>query len=500
MKNETETQSNEQQTNPLKNKSVTLAQYLFSMLGVAIIVFSCTFFVMKKPAHVATSTTSSSSTEQDGLAVIDQAFKQIKSRYINGSKVKDQTLINGALKGMTDALGDPYSTYLSGKDMTDLNDTMSGSFEGIGAVLTLENGTPTIAEPPIKGSPAAKAKLKAKDIILKVDGKEVKGQTLNEIVQKVRGKKGTTVKLSIQRGSEKFDVALKRDTVPVTTVNANLDEQNKKIGNIQITSFAETTSDELVKAIDKLRKEGATSFVLDLRQNPGGLLDQVQKMASMFLKDGKTIIKFEDKNGKKSEVTAGKALDGGKKVTEPVVVLVDDGSASAAEIFAAALHDSANVPLIGKKTFGKGTVQSVFEISKQGELKLTIMKWLTPKGKWIHKKGIEPTIKADYPDYAYLTPIDKSKTYQKGDSDNSVKSLNAMLKSLGYLKTDVSDLYTDETVAGVKQFQKDSKLKDTGTLDSNTATKLEQKLTELIQANDQAYKQAIHELSEKTKK
>lgn len=479
----------------MKNKKVSFNQYIISLIAVAIIAIIGTYLVLDKQVRAiqAENKVQETTLTSNDLKKIDTLYSQIKANYVG--KVSKTKLINGALKGMTSALDDPYTVYMDSTESEDLNNTISSSFEGIGATLSLQNELPTIAQAPIKGSPAEKANLKAGDVIMKIDGQSTKGQTLTQDVSKIRGKKGTSVTLNIQRGDENFDVKITRDTIPVDTVYANIDATNKEVGNIKITTFSENTYTELKTAIKKLRKEGAKSFVLDVRQNPGGLLDQVEKMASMFLKDGQTIVQFEDKNGAKTVAKASSELDGGQKVTEPVVVLVDDGSASAAEIFAAALNQSAGDKLIGKKTFGKGTVQQVLSETDKSELKITIMKWLTPNGDWIHKKGIAPTIEADYPDYAYLTPIDKTKTYKQGDSNTSVKNINAMLKALGYLQVQPSDVYDENTKNAVAKFQTDNGFTSNGETTSETATKLEQNLAKLIGENDQAYKAALKELT-----
>lgn len=414
-------------------------------------------------------------------------------------KVDENKLIDGALKGMTEALDDPYSSYLNEPEADELDQSLAGSFEGIGATMTMTDDLPTVAQAPIEGSPAAKAGVKANDVFLKVDGEETQGKTLSQVISKIRGKKGTEVRLTIARGEETFELKLTRDTIPIETVKGELDKTDRSIGSIKITSFGENTYKELQETIKTLRKDGAKSFVIDLRQNPGGLLDQVEQMASMFLKDGKPIVKFEDKNGNSSEDVASSKLDGGFKVTEPTVVLVDEGSASASEIFAAALKESGNKKVIGTKTFGKGTVQTIKNLNDKSEIKLTVLKWLTPKGEWIHEKGLEPTIKADYPDYAYLSPISRDKTVKMGDSSPVVKNINALLKALGYeVNADSSD-FSEETKAAVSAVQTDNKLPVTGEVDNETATQIELEIGKKINANDQAYEVGIKEIQKENK-
>ncbi|BCA85472.1 peptidase S41 [Enterococcus saigonensis] len=429
-------------------------------------------------------------TQKDDLAKVRQLYDEIKTSYYRD--VDSKTLVNGALKGMTEALGDPYTTFLDEEGSSQLNQSLSDSFEGIGATLQIKNDYPEIAQSPIKGTPAAKNGLRAKDIILKVDDMTTKGKKLDMVVSKIRGKKGTEVTLEIKRGSETFTISLRRAKIPLHTVADKISEEDNQIGVIQITSFGENTAKELKDAIVSLRKQGAKSFLLDVRQNPGGLLDQVEEMASMFLKDGQTIVEFKDNHRTVSKAVASEKFDQGFKVSEPSVVLVDGGSASAAEIFAAALKESADVPIIGTTTFGKGTVQTISPIDDQSSLKLTVSKWLTPKGHWIHEKGLTPTIKADFPDYAYLAPLPRDKELKEGQTSAEVKRLNRFLVALGY--DTKGDVFTKKTTIALKDFQNKHKLSVTGILNKETADAIEKELAIQITVHDEAYHSGITEL------
>lgn len=473
----------------MKNKKrvVPYHQYIISLICIAFLCIGGSYIYFDRKLNQQLATLPS-----EDLKKIDNLYTEIHENYVG--KIDDQALINGALEGMTNALEDPYSTYLNSPEATELNNSLSGSFEGIGATMMIKNDLPTVAQAPIEGSPAEKAGLKTDDTILKVDGESTEGLTLNEVVTKIRGKKGTEVKLTILRGEDTFDVKITRDTIPINTVTGTIDKNEKNVGNIRISSFGENTYEELQDTIEKIRKEGAKSFVIDLRQNPGGLLNQVEQMASMFLEDGKTIVQFEDKDGNTFEDVASKELDGGFKVTEPTVVLVDEGSASASEIFAAALKESGGKKVIGTKTFGKGTVQTVKTLSDDSEIKLTILKWLTPDGEWLHEKGLEPSIKADYPDYAYLNPISKDKVLKAGDSSDVIKNVNKFLKALGYdVNSDSAD-FTEQTKAAVNDIQLKNNLPVTGEIDNDTADQIELDLRKKIAENDNAYKKALLEL------
>ena len=474
----------------MKNKQqVPFHQYIISIVCVAFLVGggSYIYFDYQYKKQLADNPARSAD-----LKKVDNLYSEIINNYVG--KVDEKKLVDGALKGMTEALEDPYSSYLNEPEADELDQSLAGSFEGIGATMTMTDDLPTVAQAPIEGSPAAKAGIKANDTVLKVDDEETQGKTLSQVVSKIRGKKGTEVRLTIARGEETFELKLTRDTIPIETVKGELDKTDGTIGSIKITSFGENTYQELKNTIKTLRKDGAKSFVIDLRQNPGGLLNQVEQMASMFLEDGKPIIKFEDKNGNTSEEVASSKLDGGFKVTEPVTLLVDEGSASASEILAGAMQESGNVTIIGTKTFGKGTVQTVKNLNDKSEIKLTVLKWLTPNGKWIHEKGLEPTIKADYPDYAYLSPISRDKTLKQGDSSPVVKNVNALLQALGYEVDANSSEFSEQTQTAVSKLQASTGLPVTGEVDNETAAQIELEIGKKIKDNDQAYETGLKEL------
>ncbi|MFN2745720.1 S41 family peptidase [Bacillus sp. z60-18] len=410
------------------------------------------------------------------------AYDKIKSDYYQNTD--DEKLTDGAIKGMLEALDDPYSTYMDKKEATSFEESITSSFEGIGAQVEEKNGQILIVAP-IKGSPAEKAGLKPHDEIQKVDGKSVKGKTVNEAVAMIRGKKGTEVKLVLNReGVGQIDVTIKRDTIPIETVYSKMIDGH--IGEIQITSFSENTSKELTKAIDSLTEKGADRFVLDLRGNPGGLMDQAITMSNLFVDKGKTILQVEPKNGKKEVYKA----ENERKVTKPTVVLVNGGTASAAEIMAAALHQSSGIPIVGEKTFGKGTVQNAENFADGSTVKLTIAKWLTPNGDWIHEKGIKPQYKAELPSYAKLPYLDSKKEYKSGSTGDEVKAAQQMLKALGYTIKPTGS-FDDQTAAAVKKFQKDQKLKATGIITGETTISLTNKLQKKLSENDTQLDKAI---------
>ena len=423
-----------------------------------------------------------SASDSEKFEKLMAAYDKIKSDYYQNAD--DEKLTDGAIKGMLGALDDPYSTYMDKKEAKSFEESITSSFEGIGAQVEEKNGQILIVAP-IKGSPAEKAGLKPHDEIQKVDGKSVKGKTVNEATAMIRGKKGTNVKLVLNReGVGQIDVTIKRDTIPIETVYSKMIGGN--IGEIQITSFSENTAKELTKAIDDLSEKGAERFVLDLRGNPGGLMDQAIMMSNMFVDKGKTIMQVESKNGKKEVYKAEKE----RKVNKPTVVLVNGGTASAAEIMAAALHQSSGIPIVGENTFGKGTVQNAESFSDGSTVKLTIAKWLTPNGDWIHEKGIKPQYKAELPSYAKLPYLDSKKEYKAGSTGDEVKAAQQMLQALGY-KLNATGAFDAQTEAAVKAFQKDQKLKTTGILTGETTISMTSKLQAKLADNDTQLDKAI---------
>lgn len=486
-----------QEPNDLKpkktKKNVTLSVYVTSLILVAVLAVGGTYFLTEKNQNQV-------AVDSSNAAKVDQNFNKLQEVYSKLStqfykKVDSTKLLEGALSGMVNATGDPYTQYLDVAEATDLDSTISASFEGIGAEVMNQNDAITIVSP-IAGSPAEKAGLLPNDVILKVDDHEMAGLTLNKAVSYIRGEKGTDVVLKIQRGTTTFDVTLKRDTIPVETVKSRLDEKDPTIGYIQITNFSQPTASEVEKAVKDLRGKGAKSFILDVRGNPGGLLDQALKISNMFVEDGKVLMQTKERD-KKADIMKADATLGDFKVTEPITLLVDEGSASASEILAGALKESANTTIIGTKTFGKGTVQTVATFDDKSELKMTIAKWLTPSGQWINKKGIEPTIAIDLPTYTKLLLIDPKKTYQQNDVSDEVKNLQSVLNALGFTSNDANGYFGTGTTEAVKAFQTAHNLPSDGIVTDKTSTALIEALRELMKQNDTQYEKAVSYLQTK---
>ncbi|MEK4046430.1 S41 family peptidase [Paenibacillus sp. FSL H8-0048] len=423
------------------------------------------------------------------------ALSLIEGNYYE--KVDREKLIDGAVNGMMEALGDPYSNYMGKETAQRFEESIEGSFSGIGAEVSSDNGKVVVVSP-IKGSPAEKAGIQAKDVILSVNGESLEGLELNAAVAKIRGPKGSKATLKVQRTgtAEPLQFVITRDDVRLETVYAKMEKEH--VGVIEVTQFSQNTSERFKEELTKLEKQGMKGLVIDVRNDPGGVLPVVIEMVEQFVPSGKAIVQVEDKN-KRREISTSK----GSSKKYPVVVLMNKGSASASEIMAGALQQSAGAKLIGENSFGKGTVQTSFEeqLGDGSLLKITIAKWLTPDGTWIHGKGIKPDIAVAQPDYFSVAPINKSVTLQYNMNNADVKSAQTMLDGLGY-KPGRKDGYFDAgTKEAVKKFQSAAKLKSTGSIDAKTAEALELALIKVIQdpANDNQRNKGIEEIQKEIK-
>ena len=426
------------------------------------------------------------------FAKVAQVYQGVQDQYYE--KVDRHKLAQGAIKGMLDSLDDPYTTLLDDEQKTALNDKLSSQFFGIGAVVSFIDNQVTIVEEPKEGTPANKAGLAKGDIIEKVDEKAVKDLSLDEVVSLIKGKVNTVVHLQVKRGNQVFQKAITRKPVHLSTVKSQIDQNNPKIALIHIDTFGEQTAQDLQNEIMQLRKKRVKSFVLDLRQNGGGLLDEGEKVASMFLKDGQTIVQFAEKNQITQVDKANKKLDHGFKVTEDVVVLVDGQTASAAELVAAALKESAHIPVVGQKTFGKGTVQLVTSLDKQSEMKLSTQKWLTPKKNWVHKKGLVPDILIALPTAQQLNTFNNQLNNQEELSESQKKDIRELFDFLG-IHIDLKN-FDSSYQAALKEIQTNEKLKVTGQLDQETLEKVNALIFSKYLKEDLSYQKALEQLKE----
>ncbi len=400
--------------------------------------------------------------------VIDEALDVIKAKGVY--PVDQDKLIEGALRGMADVIGDPYSTYLSQEEAAAHRESLAGERIGIGAEVTRSNGKFIIVAP-VKGSPSEKAGLQPYDEIVRIDGERLDGDSLQDVVQRIRGKQGTTVKMTIYRPdlNKHLEVSVVRDAIPVKTVSAEIMEvRGEKIGYISLTKFAEESAKEWEKATNKLIKEGAQALIIDVRGNPGGYLHTVGDIAGSLLPEDTVFAYMQNAQGALTPLVTEKS----EKYTYdeqlrkmPVVLLQDKGSASASEVLSGALKDLNRGFITGTTSFGKGTVQDITELSNGGEMKLSTHKWLTPKEQWIHGKGVKTDLEVAqnklFSEHIRLV----AEVYKDGDFHDDIAYGQRLLEGLGYSVGRADGYFDESTARAVHDFRVDAKVKADESMD-----------------------------------
>ncbi len=341
--------------------------------------------------------------------------EKLNLMYFDKSKIDANKMVTGAISGMVQSLGDPYTSYFPPKQNEEFKTQMAGEFSGIGAELSINEQGGVIVVAPIDGSPAQKAGITSGDSIVRVEGKSTAGWTLAKAVENIRGPKGTKVKLTIVHPKEKeaIDLTITRDTIQIKSVTSWIKQFDCSKNNtcipttncptcmsaayMRISQFGDKTNDEWLQAVNKILPEvkkhnNFKGIVLDVRNNPGGYMHDAVYIASEFVKSG-PIVKQRDGNNNTESMDVNRT---GVLLETPLIVLINKGSASASEIVSGALQDYGRAKLLGEQSFGKGTVQQAVDVDGGGSVHISIAKWLTPKERWVHEKGLTPDIAVAY--------------------------------------------------------------------------------------------------------
>ena len=368
------------------NRIADLTLKTFALFGIAVFGALAVFFINP------TQSISQSSTDDETyrqLSLFGDAFQLIRDDYVE--EIEDKTLISNAINGMLSSL-DPHSSYLPDDDFKKMRERTKGEFGGLGIEITMEDGYVKVVSP-IDDTPAYKAGIKAGDLIVMIEDQDVLGMTLSEAVALMRGPVGSDITVTIRRGSNAmFDVTITRDVIKMRSVRH---ESFDQVGYIRVTTFSQQTTPGLKKAIDALREEHGADLdgiILDLRNNPGGLLSEAISVSDAFLEEGEIVSTRGRKENQNSRhyATSGDLLDG-----LPIVVLINSGSASASEIVAGALKDHKRAIVMGTRSFGKGSVQSIIPMQGHGAVRITTARYYTPSGVSIQSTGIEPDIEVE---------------------------------------------------------------------------------------------------------
>ena len=370
------------------------------------------------PVSLTESSLENKSSNDDSVdfSLFWKVWDLVKNKHVSKESLDAQKMVYGAINGMLRATDDPYSSFMDPKETKEFSEQIDGSFEGIGAQLGIKDKILTVIAP-LDDSPAQKAGLRAGDKIIKIDGKISADFDIDQAVDMIRGKKGTDVILTIfhDGDNDTKDIAITRNVVKIK--NVKFEFKDDDIAYIKINEFGETTSQEFRNATKELLAKKSKGIILDLRNNPGGLLDKSVEVAGLMMPKGKVVVTEEDSAGEKDNLYT----KGGDVLSAiPMVVLVNEGSASAAEILAGALKDNQKITLIGKKTFGKGSVQELIKLPQNTSVKITVAKWLTPNGDYIMEKGISPDVEVEM----------KSEDYENNRDPQLDKALEILKEKL----------------------------------------------------------------------
>lgn len=335
-------------------------------------------------------------------------YNDIVNNYYD--KVNKEELIDAGIKGMINYLDDPYATYFDGTSSTNFNQTLEGNYEGVGIEVTLDNNKVKITKV-FADTPAKKTGIKVGDYITKVNGESVEGKSLSDVVSLIKNAKNKEVEITITRDNQEKTMKVTRTTVDMPYTSSKVYEENgKKIGYLKIEMFSNNITKQVKKELESLKKKNIDKLVIDVRDNPGGYLTQVTEILSLFMTKKDVIYQLQTKNNKeKVYSTSSKAT-----YNYPVVVLINENSASASEILASAFKETYNAEIVGVNSYGKGTVQKTGDLNNGDTIKYTVQKWLTPKGNWINEKGVTPTkeVKLELKENEILTE----------DNDNQLKA------------------------------------------------------------------------------
>lgn len=429
----------------------------------------------------------SSSKEQEKAAVskvsvIDQAYSLITEKSVYGTG--EEVIVEGALRGMADAIKDPYSTYYTEKEAEVHKQTLAGQRVGIGIEIMEKNGK-FIVVSPVRSSPAEKAGIRPFDEIVQVDNERIDGKTIGEVMQLIQGEKGEKVKLVLYRPSTErhIKVNVVRAEINNKTVESEvLKVGETEIGYISISMFGEKTAEEWINATKKLISEDVEGFIVDLRDNPGGYLHSVAAVVSSIEKKNTVFAYMQNGQGAMEELKTAdieeekQYLDKMKKL--PIVLLQNEGSASASEVMAGAVKSWERALIVGVKSFGKGTVQETWDLENGGELKLSTNKWLTPNREWIHGRGIPADIEVEqHPLYA-MEVIPLSGEFGEGDFNEEIAYTQKILNGLGYSVKRTDGFFDEETAEAVSQFRKQNDLRKGRHMDDAFFVSIREKVIE----------------------
>ena len=415
---------------------------------------------------------------------VGKVYEQLQGSYYK--KVSSQTLRQGAINGMLDSLNDPFSEGLSGAKQEQVNNILEGStFGGVGIQMAVRNNK-VVVDSIVANSPASKSTIKPGDEIVAVDNKKVSAAQFTKVASLVRGKVGTKVTLKLKRANSTFNVTLKRAKISQSSLTKRT-EGNATI--ITITQFDVNTAKDLKSALKSINTQKYPRLIIDLQDNPGGEMNAALKSASYFLPNKKIIMQYKDRK-EKEVIRSDKKLSGDFHTSLKPIILINGNTASASEIFTAALVQNHCGVSVGQTSYGKGTVQQVGQ-TEDSEYKYTVAKWLTPNGTWINQKGLKPTYPVSESPLAKLPQFQSMSVLKKSMTGVDVVTLQQYLTALGYLPKHVTGVFDDETKNAVIKFQKEHDLTTDGIVNGQVQAQLYLAVAQKLQDNNPALKKAL---------
>ena len=415
---------------------------------------------------------------------VEKVYEQLQGSYYK--KVSSQTLRQGAINGMLDSLNDPFSEGLSGANQEQVNNILEGStFGGVGIQMAVRNNK-VVVDSIVANSPASKSTIKPGDEIMAVDNKKVSAAQFTKVTSLVRGKVGTKVTLKLKRANSTFNVTLKRAKISQSSLTKRT-EGNATI--ITITQFDVNTAKDLKSALKSINTQKFPKLIIDLQDNPGGEMNAALKSASYFLPNKKIIMQYKDRK-EKEVIRSDKKLSGGFHTSLKPIILINGNTASASEIFTAALVQNHCGVSVGQTSYGKGTVQQVGQ-TEDSEYKYTVAKWLTPNGTWINQKGLKPTYPVSESPLAKLPQFQSMSILKKSMTGVDVATLQQYLTALGYLPKHVTGVFDDETKNAVIKFQKEHNLTTDGIVNGQVQAQLYLAVAQKLQDDNPVLKKAL---------
>lgn len=430
----------------------------------------------------------------DELTPLIRVIQYLQRYYYRDVSLPD--LIQGGIDGLLGSLDDPQTQFFEPNEYEDFQDDIDGIYNGVGIVIEARNGQIVVVSP-LRDSPAERAGVLGGDIIVEVDGRPIAGERIDVVTNLIRGPEGTEVTLTLQRGADRLQVTLRRQQIRRETVSAKMVADD--IGYIRIEQFRQGTGDAVGAAYAQMQRLQLAGVILDLRNNPGGILSEAIAVADVFLDEGAPIVHVRTRDGGTRSYRAEASPEG-----PPVVVLVNQGSASASEIVAAALQENGVAVVIGTRTYGKGTVQSIVEFGDGSALKLTTAEYLTPKRNTIEGSGLQPDINVDpreaSPAAIDWLPLTGRHVLQRGQRGLEVEALQQRLNRLGYEAGPQDGIFGPQTERALRAFQADQGLPVTGRVDQAVKNALDHAiltLTEAMRDDDPVLQRAIEWLRDR---